>query len=146
MALQITGTVMLIGDQETRQSRSGKEYTARELVIIKRRFDPYTGKPYQDPQDTPKFTFFGDRCKALEGVGIGDVVMIDFDLVGRSYLKEGQTAYFNDIRTLGVRVTERVSDVFSKVQAVGVPDAAPEPVQQPSAGERPAEVPDDLPF
>lgn len=93
---------MTVGESQTLPSKSGNLYTRRDLVIAVRRFDPYTGEPVEDPENTPKFTFFGERCRDLEWIQAGDIVTVHFDISGRSYNKEGKTEYFNDIRPLRV--------------------------------------------
>lgn len=111
MAYKITGTVLTIGPAISFSSRTGNTYIKRDLVIIVRLFDPYTGQPEEQANNTPKFTFFGDRCRDLDNFKVGDVVTINFELSGRSYIKDGKTEYMTDVRPLGVKLSKQSANI-----------------------------------
>ena len=102
MAYKITGRVTVVGPLQTLTARSGNTYTKRDLVMTVRKFDPYTGQPADDPGNTPKFTFMGDKCRQLDRIKPDDVVVIHFDISGRSYDKDGKTEYFTEVRPFRV--------------------------------------------
>jgi single-stranded DNA-binding protein len=86
-------------------SRNGVAFKRRELIIKVRRFDPNTGEPIVDNENTPSFTFIGDRCNDLDRFKVGDVVAVSFDLQGRKYTDQsGVTKIINDIRPYKVEM------------------------------------------
>ncbi len=92
------------GPMQTLASKSGNSYTISDLIITVRKFDPYTGYPSDDDGNTPKFTFFGDRCQQLDLLKPGDVVVVHFDIAGRAYDKDGKREYFTEVRPFRVDV------------------------------------------
>lgn len=102
MAYRISGRVITVGSTQTLAAKSGNSYTKRDLIMTVRKFDPYTGYPSDDKDNTPKFTFFGQQCQQLDGVKAGDIVVVHFDISGRSYDKDGKTEYFTDVRPFRV--------------------------------------------
>lgn len=99
MAYKITGTVLAVSQPfNITSSKTGNTITKRDLIITVRLFDQYTGQPTEDSDNTPKFTFVGDRCRDLDQFKVGDIVTVDFDINGRAYNKDGRTEYFTEVR------------------------------------------------
>lgn len=104
MAYKIKGRVTVLTPTQTLMAKSGNSYQSRYMVITAIRYDQYTGQPTEDPENTPKFTFFGKQCEALDNIKIGDIVTVSFDLNGRAYDKDGQREYFTEVRPFRVDV------------------------------------------
>lgn len=102
MAYKIIGRVLSIGTLQTFTSKSGNTFTKRDIVIMVRKFDQYTGEPSFDEFNTPKFSFMNEKCQQLDQIKIGDVVTIGFDLRGGTYEKDGKTEYLTDLRPFSV--------------------------------------------
>lgn len=155
MAYKITGTVLAITPAIDFKSRSGNTYVKRDLIMTVRLFDPYTGQPEEQTNNTPKFTFFGDRCRDLDNFNIGDVVTVNFDISGRSYEKDGRIEYMTDVRPLGVNLSKQALNAYYASQAPATQYAVEDnvnPTQPVSPGmtfaqndTNPRQV-DDLPF
>lgn len=107
MAYKISGKVLWIGESQTFPSKNGNSYTKRDLVITVRKFDPYTGVPTDDEGNTPKFTFFGEKCTDLNTIRIGDIVTIGFEISGRNFDKEGNREYFTDVRPINIYTNDK---------------------------------------
>lgn len=104
MANQIIGRVFGVGDTQPIQSKDGtKTYYKRELVLDATRYDSMTGERGFD--NYPSFEFSGDKCKELDNLTIGDIVVVSFDVVGSKYEKDGQTKFFNRVR--GYKIEKR---------------------------------------
>ena len=123
MAFKLTGTVVLIGNTETFQTKSGTPFTKRDLVITLRKYDQYTGIPTDDSGNTPKFSFMNSNCQQLDGIKTGDIVTVLFDISGRSYTKDGRTEYYTDVRPFKVEI-QRIANQQ--------PQMAPQVVSQPN--------------
>ncbi len=104
MAYRIKGRVVILTPTQTFASKSGNPYQSRFMVIIAIRYDQYTGQPTEDPDNTPKFTFFGRQCEQLDNIKIGDIVTVSFDIQGRAFDKDGQRDYFTEIRPFRVDI------------------------------------------
>lgn len=85
MANQIIGTIASIGQTQNLTSKNGNAFQKRDVVISVRRFDPNTGEPVTDWENTPKLSFIGEKCRDLDRFQVGQVVSISFDLQGRKY-------------------------------------------------------------
>ena len=97
MANSIIGRVYYVGETQPIQSKDGqKTYYKRELVLDATRYDGLTGE--RGYENYPSFEFSGDKCNDLEGLQIGDIVVVSFDVVGSKYEKDGQTKFFNRVR------------------------------------------------
>ena len=114
MAYRISGRVITVGPTQTLAAKSGNSYTKRDLIMTVWKFDPYTGYPSDDKDNTPKFTFFGQQCQQLNGIKAGDIVVVHFDVSGRSYEKDGKTEYFTEVRPF-------------RVESSGPPNSQPSP-------------------
>lgn len=128
MAFKLKGVVIEITPTQTFSSKSGNSYTSRYLVIQTIKFDRYTGKPTLDPENTPKFTFFGKQCEALDNVKFADVVIVSFDIQGKAYTnKDGKKDFFTEVRPFRVDVEN--APVSQTQQPNG--QSAPYPQQPP---------------
>lgn len=98
MANTIVGVITSIGDTQNLVSRNGNAFKRRDLIIMVRRFDPNTGEPINDSENTPLFTFMGERCDELNNYKPGQMVTIYFDIKGRKYTdQQGIMKIINDI-------------------------------------------------
>lgn len=123
MATKIKGRVLWIGPLRKGTSKSGNLFEKRDVVITVKRFDPDTGAPKFDEDNTPIFTFFGERAKDLEGIQAGDEVTIQYELQGKRVDKDGKTSFFNDLRPFRI---ERDKPVTMNVVQPEEPTASPE--------------------
>lgn len=85
MANTIIGQIASIGPTQSLMAKNGNAFQKRDLVINVRRFDPNTGEPVTDWENTPKLSFIGDKCIDLDRFQVGQMVIISFDLQGRKY-------------------------------------------------------------
>lgn len=85
MANTIIGQIASIGPTQSLMAKNGNAFQKRDLVINVRRFDPNTGEPVTDWENTPKLSFMGDKCRDLDRFQVGQMVVISFDLQGRKY-------------------------------------------------------------
>ncbi len=102
MGYKIKGRVTVLTPTKSMTAKSGNAYQSRYLVITAIRYDQYTGQPTEDQENTPKFTFFGKQCEALDNIKIGDIVTVNFDIQGRAFDKDGQRDYFTEVRPFRV--------------------------------------------
>lgn len=156
----IIGQILSIGTPQKLTSQQGQAFTIRPIVISVRRYDPNTGEPVNDYENTPEFSFFGDKCRELDQYKVGQNVCIYFDIVGRKYTPVGGTEkIINDIRPYKIEAYGRTSTQPSaqptapannpqvaaqSAPAVGYPASTPSaqpqaqaPAQQPSLGFNP---------
>ena len=47
--------------------------------------------------DTIKFQATQDRCSLLDGINVGDMVKVSFNLKGNKWEKDGKVSYFNNL-------------------------------------------------
>lgn len=121
MANSIVGQIISIGQTQSLTSKSGTAFTKRDVIISVRRFDPNTGEPVNDYENTPLFSFMGDRCKDLDQFQVGQNVEISFDLTGRKYTPEGGTEkIINDVRHYKIELYGR--SAASTATAAQAPD------------------------
>lgn len=85
MANQIIGKIVSIGQTQNLTSKTGSAFQKRDVVINVQRYDPYTGLPATDWENTPKLSFIGEKCRELDRFQVGQMVVISFDLQGRKY-------------------------------------------------------------
>lgn len=104
MANKISGKIIVLTPIQTMTSKSGNSYQKRDVVIERIVFDRNTGQPTSDPFDTPIFSLIGDSCAWLDKAKPGDEIVIDYELRGRSYQKDGETRYLNDIRVFRIDI------------------------------------------
>jgi len=143
MANQVTGKIIYLSPtQKLKATQSGNEYDKREMAIAVQRYDPDTGIPSLDNDNTPMFSFIGDKCRLLDGLETGQTVTVSFILQGRRYRgNDGKEKIINDIRPIGVRLAGQQPAAPAPQQAQDAPNPAPEP-QQPKG----TDINDDLPF
>lgn len=154
MAYKISGSVLYISDTVTLPTKSGTTYTKRDLVITVRKFDQYTGVPSEETGNTPKFSFMNTNCQQLDGIKVGEVVTVLFDINGRSYDKDGRTEYFTDVRPFKVEVQRQlyqqpqsVSQLLQGAFPTNQPTNPTYDTTAPQAAPTAAQVQtDDLPF
>lgn len=141
MAYQITGRIRKIGEKENVSKRYGSSYYTRELVIDVVTFDPHTGRPTVDDNNTPRFTFRGDYlCDKLSQFAAGDEVVINFEVRGRSYTNERfEVNYFTDLNP--VKIWKRGAASEAPIEKMQLK----EPENQEEEKKVEEEV-DDLPF
>ena len=110
MANFIIGQILFIGDAQTLTAQNGNSFTKRSLIISVRRFDPNTGEPVNDYENTPEFSFIGDKCRDLDQFKVGQNVAVYFDIVGRKYTPQGGTEkIINDIRPYKIELYGRAA-------------------------------------
>ena len=127
MAYKITGSILIIEPTQSLVStKTGNSYTKRDLIIAVRTFDPHTGQPEVNRDNTPKLTFMGDRCRDLDQFKVGDIVVVDFDINGRSYDKDGKTEYFTEVRPFRIALNKQQAQPVAPYQQ-------PQQYQQPVA-------------
>lgn len=99
MANFLVGVIAQIGEIQNLVSKAGTPFKRRELILSVRRFDPNTGEPFTDNENTPLLVFTGDRCEDLNNFQPGQVVTVYFDIQGRKYTDASNiTKIINDIR------------------------------------------------
>ncbi len=131
MANFITGAIVSISETRNLVSRSGNAYKLRELVISIRKYDPNTGEPVTDKENTPQFVFMGDRCDELDKFQIGQMVNVYFDLQGRTYTDQsGISKIINELRPYKVELYQRLGQQ-SAVQSPNVAQPVQQQAQQP---------------
>ncbi len=131
MANFITGAIVSISETRNLVSRSGNAYKLRELVISIRKYDPNTGEPVTDKENTPQFVFMGDRCDELDKFQIGQMVNVYFDLQGRIYTDQsGISKIINELRPYKVELYQRLGQQ-SAVQSPNVAQPVQQQAQQP---------------
>ena len=127
MANSVIGQIISIGQTQSLTAKNGTAFTKRDVVISIRRFDPNTGEPVNDYENTPLFSFMGDRCKDLDQFQAGQNVEIFFDLSGRKYTPEGGTEkIINDIRPYKI-------ELYGRQATAPAPQTTPPAPQQSQA-------------
>ncbi len=127
MANTIIGSIASIGPTQSLKAKNGNAFQKRDLVINVRRFDPNTGEPVTDWENTPKLSFMGDKCRDLDRFQVGQMVVISFDLQGRKYTNaNGETDIITEARPY-------------KIEAYG--QRPSQPALQPMAASAPAQAP-----
>ena len=124
MANSIIGQILVIGEpQDLVSQNTGAAYVKRSIIVSVRRFDPNTGEPVNDYENTPEFTFIGDRCKDLDQFSVGQNVCVYFDIVGRKYTPQGgPEKIINDIRPYKIELYGRAANQ----QTASAPSPAPQ--------------------
>ncbi len=124
MAYKIIGSVLAITPAQTFPSKNGNSYTKRDIIITVWTFDTNTGERNVEKDNTPKFTFFGKQCELIDRFKPGDIVTIFFDIKGNIYNKNGQTEYFNEVKS-------KYIDFFRPVIQPTAPQQYPTPQAPP---------------
>ena len=132
MANTIIGAIASIGPTQSLMAKNGNAFQKRDLVINVRRFDPNTGEPVTDWENTPKLSFIGDKCRDLDRFQVGQMVVISFDLQGRKYTTaNGETDIITEARPLKIEAYgQRPSQPATQPMAASAPAQAPTYPQQ----------------
>lgn len=127
MANTIIGSIASIGPTQSLMAKNGNAFQKRDLVINVRRFDPNTGEPVTDWENTPKLSFIGDKCRDLDRFQVGQMVVISFDLQGRKYTNaNGETDIITEARPYKIEAYgQRPSQPASQPMAASAPAQAP---------------------
>lgn len=132
MANVIVGSILAIGQLQNLTSKSGNAFKRRELTISVRRFDPNTGEPVIDNENTPQFVFMGDRCDDLNRFQPGQMVTISFDVQGRKYVgQDGIEKIITDIRPY------KIEPYQPRTYSSPAQPSAPAPTPQPQVQAQP---------
>lgn len=132
MANTIIGAIASIGPTQSLIAKNGNAFQKRDLVINVRRFDPNTGEPVTDWENTPKLSFIGDKCRDLDRFQVGQMVVISFDLQGRKYTTaNGETDIITEARPYKIEAYgQRPSQPATQPMAASAPAQAPTYPQQ----------------
>lgn len=121
--MTLSGVVAVIGDIEKGQSKSGKPWQKRTLVLS-------FARPDNMKDGMAAFTLFGEKKMAMiEGLAEGEMVKVSFDVDSREY----KGRYYTELNAWRVEPAEDCKS--AKAQASGTPTSFDGP--QPD---------DDLPF
>lgn len=132
-ANQIIGQIASIGPTQSLMAKNGNAFQKRDLVINVRRFDPNTGEPVTDWENTPKLSFMGDKCRDLDRFQVGQMVVISFDLQGRKYTTaNGETDIITEARPYKI-------DAYGQRPAQPAPQPIAVPVQHAPMSQAPAQ-------
>lgn len=96
----IVGVIQQIGETQNLVSKNnGTSYKKRDLLLMVRKYDPNTGEPITDNENTPLLSFMGEKCSDLDKFQPGQTVTVYFELQGRKYTDQaGISKIINDIR------------------------------------------------
>ena len=132
MANTIIGAIASIGPTQSLIAKNGNAFQKRDLVINVRRFDPNTGEPVTDWENTPKLSFIGEKCRDLDRFQVGQMVVISFDLQGRKYTTaNGETDIITEARPYKIEAYgQRPSQPATQPMAASAPAQAPTYPQQ----------------
>ena len=132
MANTIIGAIASIGPTQSLMAKNGNAFQKRDLVINVRRFDPNTGEPVTDWENTPTLSFIGDKCRDLDRFQVGQMVVISFDLQGRKYTTaNGETDIITEARPYKIEAYgQRPSQPATQPMAASAPAQAPTYPQQ----------------
>lgn len=131
MANFVTGAIVSIGTTQNLVSRTGNAFRLRDIVISIRKYDPNTGEPITDKENTPQFTFMGERCDELDKYQPGQMVNVYFDLQGRTYVDQsGISKIINEVRPYKIELYQSRSTQQSSTQALA--QQSQQPMQQSS--------------
>lgn len=132
MANTIIGAIASIGPTQSLMAKNGNAFQKRDLVINVRRFDPNTGEPVTDWENTPKLSFMGDKCRDLDRFQVGQMVVISFDLQGRKYTNaNNEMDIITEARPYKIELYgQRPSQPATQPMAASAPAQAPTYPQQ----------------
>ncbi len=127
MANQVIGQIVSIGQTQSLTAKNGNAFQKRDLVISVRRFDPNTGEPVTDWENTPKFSFMGDKCRDLDLFQVGQMVVVSFDLQGRQYQNaSGVTDIITEARPYRIEAYGKRTAQQPTTQAAPAPASYPQ--------------------
>lgn len=140
MANSIIGQIVSIGPTQTLTSQKGTSFTKRDIVISVRRFDPNTGEPVNDYDNTPLLSFMGEKCAELDKFQIGQNVEIFIDIQGRKYTDSSNVEkIITDVRPYKIQLYGRAPQVAPSVPAPSA--SAPQQQYQQQYQQTPAQAP-----
>lgn len=88
---KVTGKITYISQTQEVQTRNGN-FNKRELWIAPMYFDRYTGEPTAVPNEQSISIEFGfDRCAMLDTFKLDDTVVVEYELRGRTFEKDGRS-------------------------------------------------------
>jgi len=135
MGIEATGKLHTIF--ETKQV--SERFSKREFVI--------------EMSDNPKypqvvlFQLTGDRCAQLDGLNVGDTVLIEFSLRGREWKSpSGELKYFNSLDVWKVEARRAGASNGRRQSAGGDPRDAPPSDYEPRPSDGASRDMDDIPF
>ena len=140
-ANQVIGQILTIGPTQSLATKKGTTFQKRDLVISVRRYDPNTGEPVTDWENTPKLSFTGEKCNDLDRFQVGQMVAVSFELQGRKYVNESTGV--SDIITEARPYKIELYGLRQAQQSTVQPAQAPAPVypQQPMMAQAPQSAP-----
>ena len=130
----MTGAVHSVSQLLQVPTQTGKPFEKRELVLNCSSYNSQTGEPIEN---YIKFEFVGDKMSLLDGLQVGQRVVVSFSLQGRSYTNRStnQTDYFTSIR--GYKIDQPQTKVASQPGEYRQPQAPPQPVYPQQAPQQP---------
>lgn len=137
MANFVIGVIVSIGPiQNLTSKKSGNAFKKRDVILMLRRFDPYTGEPLTDTENTPQFSFMNDLCNDLDNFVPGQMVTVYFNIQGTKYTDQSNiTKIINDIRPYKIELYQPKTNVSQQ----------PQTPQQPAMGSTPQYTPHPAP-
>lgn len=144
MANQVIGQIVSIGQVQNLTSKKGNSFQKRDIVISIRRYDPNTGQPVTDWENTPKLSFMGEKCRELDRFQVGQMVAISFDLQGTSYQNaNGETDIITEARPYKIELYGQRQPQQPVAQAAPAPAYPQQPMQmaQPAKASQPVQQP-----
>lgn len=123
MANQLTGRIEVLGQTQQVASKSGSTFSRRELVLNCARYDQYTGEKISE--NHPQFEFSGKACEKLDGLNVGDVIVVSFTLQGSWYEKDGVRKNFTRVVGYDVEVKTRETSATQSPTIDSIPPVPP---------------------
>lgn len=124
MANQLTGRIEVLGQTQQVASKSGNTFSRRELVLQAFTFDRDTGEVVSD-DNHPMFEFSGRNCEKMDGLKVGDTVIVSFKLQGSWYEKDGVRKNFTRVIGYDVEVKTREAPAPQSPVTDSIPPVPP---------------------
>jgi hypothetical protein len=128
MSLEVKGQLLQILPVQSGVSKAGNEWSKQEFVI-------------ETQEQFPKkvcFTLFGDKLTLLNGISVGDVINVAFNLESREF----NGRWFHNINAWRITGADAAQDAAPGF----APDNMPPPPPPPAGGSDAPPAVDDLPF
>lgn len=113
----------MLGQTQQVASKSGSTFSRRELVLNCARYDQYTGEKISE--NHPQFEFSGKACEKLDGLNVGDVIVVSFTLQGSWYEKDGVRKNFTRVVGYDVEVKTRETSATQSPVTDNIPPVPP---------------------
>ena len=130
---------------------TGKLHTIFETKQVSERFSKR--EFVLEMSDNPKyvqtvlFQLTGDRCAQLDGMNVGDQVVVEFSLRGREWRSpSGETKYFNSLDVWKIEPARASSGRRSSNSRGNDPRDIPPPAFEPRPSDDLSRDADDIPF